>query len=635
MSAAKANPLPEDGVVGRLTAEQTTSLKQFWRELFELVDNAPKQGKSSGPAQPTDPNAPRVSEKDTPPKDSAEKEKQRQHQEMADARAAFEQYGSARFRRTFWRFIAMDHPDSICLKFLRARKWAPTAGVAMFAACMKWRIESGVEDIFEKGEEGLQHQDGFLAQMTGGKTYLYGSDRYGRPVIYVNVALHKPSAQPAKSLEDFVLFQMESVRAFAHGSVDKVTMVFNMQGFSLSNMDYKVLTFLLKCLESYYPESLNAVLIHKAPWVFQGVWKIVAPMLDPVVRAKVHMTKGTEDLCVHIPPTHLASSLGGQNTWQWEYPPIVPGENRAMQDTATRDKLQGERDALAARFEDVSRRWMVASADDAETAGQRDLLAKELRAQYLALDPYVRGRGAYHRIGNIVGNGLVSFRYPGAHGTPEGEFEVLGHAGSKESIEIELARAHGHRKPAGTGAQPTASSASPTDGKANEAKTRSKDSQEDGSQAAREASPAPAPSTPRGENGPGSTANARGEEAAPYASNAVPGASSSQSSTSNLGAPASLGRSASSAHFPPASSPPLPSQNQTQTRTSSTPRSSKLSSSSASIASSLNGRGSSAASKLRRRFSSATTGSPGSILRLKGGNKKEVIGPDGSVQAAA
>ena len=121
----------------------------------------------------------------------------------------------------------------------------------MFAACMKWRIESGVEDIFEKGEEGLQHQDGFLAQMTGGKTYLYGSDRYGRPVIYVNVALHKPSAQPAKSLEDFVLFQvrplpflshtrpesagtlsltrfrvsgnaqMESVRAFAHGSVDK------------------------------------------------------------------------------------------------------------------------------------------------------------------------------------------------------------------------------------------------------------------------------------------------------------------------------------------------------------------------------------------------------------------------------
>ena len=66
-------------------------------------------------------------------------------------------------------------------------------------------------------------------------------------------------------------------------------------------------------------------------------------------------------------------------------------------------KLQTERDALAARFEDVSRKWMTAPAEDAETDAQRDLLAKELRSQYLALDPYVRGRGAYHRIGNIVG----------------------------------------------------------------------------------------------------------------------------------------------------------------------------------------------------------------------------------------
>ena len=213
---------------------------------------------------------------------------------------------------------------------------------------------------------------------------------------------------------------------------------------------------------------------------------------------------------------------------------------------------------------------------------------------------------------------------------------MLGHAGSKESIDIELARAHGRRKPAGTEARPTASSASLTDEKASEADSRSGDSQEKGSQVAREGFPARAPSTPRRESAPRGLANAKEEEeAAPHVPNAVFGASLSQSSSSNIGAPSTVGRSASSAHFPPASSPPLPSQNQTQTTTSGTPRTSKLSSSSASIASSLSGRGSSAASKLRRRFSSATTGSPGSILRLKGGNKKEVIGPDGSVQAAA
>lgn len=35
------------------------------------------------------------------------------------------------------------------------------------------------------------------------------------------------------------------------------------------------------------PESLNVMLIHNAPWVFQGIWKLLAPMLDPVVRAKI------------------------------------------------------------------------------------------------------------------------------------------------------------------------------------------------------------------------------------------------------------------------------------------------------------------------------------------------------------
>jgi hypothetical protein len=33
----------------------------------------------------------------------------------------------------------------------------------------------------------------------------------------------------------------------------------------------------------------------------------------------------------------LPQKLGGQNTWQYSYPEIVPGENKTMQDTAMRD----------------------------------------------------------------------------------------------------------------------------------------------------------------------------------------------------------------------------------------------------------------------------------------------------------
>lgn len=59
----------------------------------------------------------------------------------------------------------MDDPDVMALKFLRARKWQVTAGVAMMCACMRWRMTSDVESIFKKGEEGMKDAEGFLMQM--------------------------------------------------------------------------------------------------------------------------------------------------------------------------------------------------------------------------------------------------------------------------------------------------------------------------------------------------------------------------------------------------------------------------------------------------------------------------------------
>jgi hypothetical protein len=79
-----------------------------------------------------------------------------------------------------------------------------------------------------------------------GKTYTQGTDRYGRPVIYIHVAKHRtfdqvrrrlklminhhsfPLSQSPKALEDFVLFQMESVRCLFAAPVDKILMVFDM-----------------------------------------------------------------------------------------------------------------------------------------------------------------------------------------------------------------------------------------------------------------------------------------------------------------------------------------------------------------------------------------------------------------------
>ena len=36
--------------------------------------------------------------------------------------------------------------------------------------------------------------------------------------------------------------------------------------------DYAPVKFMIKCFEANYPESLGVVLVHKAPWVFQGAF---------------------------------------------------------------------------------------------------------------------------------------------------------------------------------------------------------------------------------------------------------------------------------------------------------------------------------------------------------------------------
>lgn len=91
----------------------------------------------------------------------------------------------------------MDDPDSIALRFLRARKWNVNAAVAMLASCIKWRIEQDVDSILHRGEEGMgKTSTGFLLQLEKGKTYTQGFDRSGRPVVYIHAYLHRSSEQP-------------------------------------------------------------------------------------------------------------------------------------------------------------------------------------------------------------------------------------------------------------------------------------------------------------------------------------------------------------------------------------------------------------------------------------------------------
>lgn len=173
---------------------------------------------------------------------------------------------------------------------------------------------------------------------------------------------------------------------------------------------------MIKCFEANYPESLGVVLVHKAPWIFQGIWKIIRTWLDPVVASKVHFTNNPTELSSFIPSTQIPSELAGPEDWSYNYIEPVPGENDAMKDTATRDRLLSERQKVVREYEDATLEWVQGAGEEGgkekEIKEKREVLAQGLRKGYWELDPYVRARSYYDRAGLINPGGVLRF-YPG------------------------------------------------------------------------------------------------------------------------------------------------------------------------------------------------------------------------------
>jgi hypothetical protein len=184
-----------------------------------------------------------------------------------------------------------------------------------------------------------------------------------------------------------------------------------MTDFSMANMDYTPVKFMIKCFEANYPESLGSVLVYKAPWIFQGIWKIIKGWLDPVVASKVHFASNVDELQEWIPRSQIMKELGGEEEFTYKYVEPGEGEDREMEDTASRDKILAERTELVKSYESEIIQWV--HGDDAGEG--RNRLAERLAENYWRLDPFIRATSLYDRTGVVGKEGKLNF-YPSAQG---------------------------------------------------------------------------------------------------------------------------------------------------------------------------------------------------------------------------
>ncbi|KAI3319024.1 CRAL/TRIO domain-containing protein [Xylariaceae sp. AK1471] len=403
-------PLAEQGKSATAGSEKP---KKKRRNIFKKKKDKGKENKS------TDKDAAEPATKGT---DSDDKwgESKAYHETLA-------KHTPEEIRATIWSMVKHDNPDALLLRFLRARKWDLQRALVMLISTMNWRAsEMQVDsDVMMKGEEHAllnekssdesvkKQGEDFLAQMRLGKSYCYGIDKAGRPICVCRARLHRAGEQSEESLERYTVYLIETTRFLISPPVDTGCVVFDLTGFSLANMDYSPVKFMIRCFEANYPESLGVVLVHKAPWVFQGVWRIIRGWLDPVVASKVHFTNNVKDLEEFIAIDKIPDEMDGTSGWTYKYIEPVPGENDRMKDTETRDKLLKERETLYEEYENKTTEWIHEDDATKRTAikSERSAIAKKLKEQYWRLDPYIRSRSLYDRIGVIQPEGKLNY-YP-------------------------------------------------------------------------------------------------------------------------------------------------------------------------------------------------------------------------------
>ncbi|KAJ2609208.1 phosphatidylinositol transfer protein csr1 [Coemansia sp. RSA 1365] len=316
------------------------------------------------------------------------------------------------FRSAFWQAATqIGNADSWVLRFLRARKWEVSEAMEMIKSTLKWRTGQAIEEIMYFGESQLHYHT-----MDTGLSFACTNDRLDNPVFVVRVRVNIDSNRSILAIKRFLCWQIETSQLLSTGNADgRVTILFDLTDFTRENIDFKLVRTLISLLTNYYPETLGILLLYVNSWLFTGIWALISSFIDPVVKSKIVMVKNPSDLSPYIDPEHLISEIGGHKQFEYKYKLPSSTENKLMADTKAREAVEADFVHAVNEYEATTRKLLESVAGNSDEAilsldaFGRDKARDVLRKSTIALDPYVRARTLYHRLGVISPDHTVSF----------------------------------------------------------------------------------------------------------------------------------------------------------------------------------------------------------------------------------
>ncbi|KAJ2417416.1 phosphatidylinositol transfer protein csr1 [Coemansia sp. IMI 209128] len=306
---------------------------------------------------------------------------------------------SRSFSAAFWQAATqMRDPDSWVLRFLRARKWDVDQAFDMIRKTLAWRVGQAIDEVAYFGESKLHYHT-----MRTGLAFACTTDRLGCPVYVVRVRVNVANNRNILAIKRFLCWQLETSQLLAANSDGRVTILFDLSDVTRENIDLGLVRMLITLLSNYFPETLGIMILFVNSWFFWGLWTVIAPFIDPVVKSKIVMVRATREITSYIDLDQLPSELGGKKPFHYSYIHPTSEENACMADAVARQAAECEYVAATSDYERATRQWLAQPEDTngADLSSARCASRDRLHQAVVALDPFVRSRTLHHRLGQL------------------------------------------------------------------------------------------------------------------------------------------------------------------------------------------------------------------------------------------
>jgi len=170
----------------------------------------------------------------------------------------------------------------------------------MLMECLKWRKEFGVNDI--KDSEFPQFFDDI------GAMYVLNKDKQGHRLIIMHVRRYRKEPIIANLARRYFVYNLEKL--VREDDRHRVTILFDLHGAGLNNVDMDFLFFMFSCFKTYYPSSVAHILVFDMPWIFTAMWKVVKGWLNSRAVSKIKFVNKNSVL-EYIDPDQLLEEFGG------------------------------------------------------------------------------------------------------------------------------------------------------------------------------------------------------------------------------------------------------------------------------------------------------------------------------------